>query len=94
MDSRTATKHVDNSLAAQRAKVLSMLRIRPRHTYSLRDEGISHPAARVRELVAAGYGISAGRITCADAAGYLHRGVAIYELVSEPTAADAHSPAH
>ncbi|WP_430226825.1 helix-turn-helix domain-containing protein [Paraburkholderia tropica] len=82
---RERTKRSDNSLAAQRATVLSMLRNAPRDTYRLRAAGISHPAARVRELIAHGYRIESSRITIADEFGFLHRGVAYYALASEPT---------
>ncbi|KVZ52984.1 helix-turn-helix domain-containing protein [Burkholderia ubonensis] len=89
MDALTSKKQADNSLAAQRAKVLTMLRNAPRDTYRLRAAGVSHPAARIKELIAHGYGIESSRITTADEFGFIHRGVAYYELVTEPTGADA-----
>lgn len=74
----------DNSLAAQRATVLAMLRNAPRDTYRLRAAGISHPAARVRELIARGYSIESARVTAYDSDGYEHQRVAYYVLKSEP----------
>lgn len=88
-------KPVDNSMAAQRSKVLTMLRNAPRDTYRFRAAGISHPSARVKELIEDGYGIESSRITTADEFGHPHDGVAYYELVSEPEAADdLQSPTH
>lgn len=70
--------------AAQLKKALELLRIRQRHTYEFRACGISHPAARVKDLVARGFVITSSRITTVDAEAFEHRNVALYELVSEP----------
>ncbi|NIF69599.1 hypothetical protein F3J16_05240 [Burkholderia sp. Ap-962] len=75
--------HRDMSAAAQRARVLEFLRAAPQTTYSLRRRGISHPSARVRELVAAGHEISATLVSAVDSDGFLHRGVARYCLDKE-----------
>lgn len=70
--------------AAQLKKTLELLRIRQRHTYEFRTCGISHPAARVKDLIARGYVIASSRITTVDAESFEHRNVALYELLSEP----------
>lgn len=74
----------DMSTAAQRRRVVTYLRSAPQTTYSLRARGISHPAARVRELIARGYLISSDPVTAYDSDGYEHRGVALYTLLSGP----------
>ncbi|MEY4764316.1 MAG: hypothetical protein RI907_989 [Pseudomonadota bacterium] len=68
------------SKAAQRALCLHLLALRPRHTYELRQMGISHPAARMQELIELGEPITSARITTVDGDGFLHRGVALYSL--------------
>lgn len=73
------------STAAQLTKALELLRRRQHHTYEFRARGISHPAARVKDLIARGYVITASRITTVDAESFEHRNVALYELVSEPS---------
>ncbi|WP_175920753.1 helix-turn-helix domain-containing protein [Burkholderia pyrrocinia] len=77
-------QHGDNSLAAQRAKVLAMLRRAPRSTYELRAQGVSHPSARVLELRVLGCEIESSRVVAVDSAGFLHAGVARYSLTFEP----------
>ena len=72
------------STAAQLTKALELLRRRQHHTYEFRARGISHPAARVKDLIARGYVITSSRITTVDAEAFEHRNVALYELVSEP----------
>ena len=69
---------------AQHQRLLTLLRVRPRHTHELRSVGISHPAGRVRELIRRGYEISSARVTSVDGDGYTHVGVALYSLLSEP----------
>lgn len=61
-----------------------MLRLRSHHTYELRKCGISHPAGRVQNLLADGFVISSNRINTVDSDGFLHTGVALYSLISEP----------
>lgn len=70
--------------AAQIARLVERLRIRPHHTHELRKLGISHPAGRVKDLVNDGYMISSGRINTVDSDGFTHVGVALYDLISEP----------
>jgi hypothetical protein len=72
------------STAAQRIKLLALLKARPQTTYALRQHGISHPAARVQELIRLDVPISSGRCTCVDGDGFLHRNVAIYTLTAKP----------
>lgn len=74
------------STTAQLAKLLEMLRVQQRNTYECRSRGISHPAARVKDLIALGCVITSSRITTVDAAGFAHRNVALYSLLSEPEA--------
>ncbi|KVZ56563.1 hypothetical protein WL21_06575 [Burkholderia ubonensis] len=74
----------DNSATAQRRITLALLKRGPRSTYELRRHGISHPAARVGELIADGHNITSARITGVDSDGFLHRNIALYELLSEP----------
>lgn len=68
--------------SAQRARALAMLQLAPCTTYDFRTVGVSHPAARIRELVRNGYRIEVDRVTCTDGAGFFHRGVALYRLAA------------
>jgi hypothetical protein len=70
------------SKAAQRILCLHLLAMRDRHTYELRQLGISHPAARIQELIEQGEPITSSRITTVDGDGFLHRGVALYSLTT------------
>ena len=72
---------------AQIFRALSMLRLRPRHTYELRAQGISHPAQRIKDLVRLGYKFQSDRITSVDSDAFTHRGVALYSLICEPEGA-------
>lgn len=81
------------SKAAQRVLCMRLLSIRPRHTYELRQLGISHPAARIQELIEQGELISSSRITTVDGDGFLHRGVALYSLSVGVNETDEHHPA-
>lgn len=69
---------------AQIKRLYKALRLRPHHTYELRKMGISHPAGRVQDLEEDGYVISSDRINTVDSDGFLHTGVALYSIVSEP----------
>ncbi|MFL9890208.1 helix-turn-helix domain-containing protein [Paraburkholderia sp. RL17-381-BIF-C] len=66
--------------AAQRVRVVEALRGGPQTTYSLRARGVSHPAMRIKELVALGHAIASSRVTAIDSDGFSHNGVAMYEL--------------
>jgi hypothetical protein len=79
----------DMSAAAQRQRVLEYLRASPQTTYSLRAKGISHPAQRVRELIALGHQISMHPVTAVDSDGFMHRGVAQYSLERDFDLVDA-----
>ncbi|WP_322043108.1 helix-turn-helix domain-containing protein [Paraburkholderia sp. J67] len=68
------------SAAAQRIRVIEALRVGPMSTYALRARGISHPAMRVKELIALGHAITSSRVSAVDSDGYTHNGVALYEL--------------
>jgi hypothetical protein len=72
---------------AQIQRLIVLLRISPRHTHELRQHGISHPAGRVQNLEERGFVIASDRTTTVDGDGFIHSGVAIYSLVSEPEAA-------
>lgn len=89
----TTPKHpikAAGSKAAQRALCMRLLAIHPRHTYELRKLGISHPAARILELIEQGQPITSSRVTTVDGDGFLHRGVALYSLADG--ASDTPSP--
>lgn len=81
------------SKAAQRVLCMRLLAIRPRHTYELRRLGISHPAARIQELIEQGEPIASSRITTVDGDGLLHRGVALYSLSDGVNESDERHPA-
>jgi len=72
---------VDQSARAQQKRVLEYLQASPQPTYSLRAHGISHPAQRIRELIALGYCITSHRVAAVDSDGFMHRNVAMYTLV-------------
>lgn len=75
---------------AQNRKLVALLKqVGRAHTYQLRKHGISHPAGRVQDLEAAGFVILSERTTVVDENGFVHPGVALYSLVSEPFPFDA-----
>jgi hypothetical protein len=63
---------------------LGLVTARPHHTHELRKVGISHPSGRVHDLEKRGFVFDSDRITTIDSDGYMHRGVALYTLVSSP----------
>lgn len=73
--------------AAQLDRLVSMLRVRQRHTHELRMQGISHPAGRIQDLEAIGFVIASDRINTVDGDGFIHTNVALYSIVSEPETA-------
>jgi hypothetical protein len=81
---RERAKRSDNSVHAQRATVLAMLRHGARSTYEFRAQGISHPAQRVKELRALGCEIESSRVIAIDSDGFSHPNVAMYTLTFEP----------
>jgi len=87
--SQSAREHSASSTAteAQLQRLLELLRLRRHHTHELRARGISHPAGRVQDLEARGYVICSSRINTVDSDGFVHVGVALYELLGEPAEA-------
>lgn len=72
---------------AQRHRILDMLRTGPKTTLDFRRAGIMQSQTRVHELRKRGYNLpTTGRVTVADDEGYVHAGVAVYELLAEPKA--------
>jgi len=79
-DKSTATE-------AQRRRILDMLRTGPKTTLDFRRAGIMQSQTRVHELRKSGYDLpTTGRVSVADEEGYMHAGVAVYELLAEPKA--------
>jgi hypothetical protein len=74
---------------AQLARLAGLLQRGPRHTHELRRHGISHPAARVLDLVKRGWNITSDRISTVDSDGFTHNRVARYSLISKPAAVSA-----
>lgn len=73
-----------NSAASQRAKIKACLRDRAHSTLEFRAMGICSPAPRIKELRKLGYDISTTTRTETDHAGVIHKGIAVYTLLSEP----------
>ncbi len=72
---------------AQRRRIVDMLRTGPKTTLDFRRAGIMQSQTRVHELRRRGYDLpTVGRVTVADDEGYVHDGVALYELLGEPAA--------
>jgi len=77
--------HVSTTGAAQRQRIVEMLRPGRKHTLDFRHAGIMQSQTRIFELRALGYDIpTVSRVTIYDDQGFPHRGVAVYELVAEP----------
>jgi hypothetical protein len=76
----TATK-------AQYDRLLTMLRTGPKNTTELRRGGVMMPAARIKELNDrhGAYIPTVDTVELTDEWGFSHRGVAVYELIDEPT---------
>jgi Helix-turn-helix domain len=94
MEKKKATEAAQNtnlnrnntSAAWQRARVIQALRLAPTDTVQFRERwGVMSPAPRVLELRMRGYDIRTMPVTAITADGVVHRGVARYVLVSEPT---------
>jgi hypothetical protein len=69
---------------AQIQKLITLLKLSPRHTHELRAHGVSHPAGRIADLRERGYVIDTNRVTTVDSDAFTHIGVARYSLVSCP----------
>jgi hypothetical protein len=77
----------DTSNHAQLFRLVSRLRKGPADTFTImRELNICRPGARICELRNAGYKIITNRITMTDEWGRIHRGVAAYKLIAEPSA--------
>lgn len=76
-------KFLNNTLEAQRARLIDLLKIAPRTTTELRNRySIMSPAARVLELRKQGHNITLDWIEQYDAAGIKHR-AGRYCLIAE-----------
>lgn len=72
---------------AQRRRIIEMLRTGAKTTLDFRRVGIMQSQTRIFELRARGYDLpTVSRVTVADEEGYVHAGVAVYELLAEPKA--------
>lgn len=72
---------------AQRRRIIEMLRTGTKTTLDFRRVGIMQSQTRIFELRARGYDLpTVSRVTVADEEGYVHAGVAVYELLAEPKA--------
>lgn len=78
---RRGFNHKSTATAAQHARILVLLAIRPQSTEDLRKAGIFQVSTRVLELRRLGYDIVTARIPWTDRDGYVHHGVALYSLV-------------
>ena len=81
-------KRIDQSLPAQRKRVLDLLKAGPMTTYDFRRIGISNPSARIGELIQAGHLFGKSRVTCVDSDGFAHPRVARYERLASPSLFD------
>jgi hypothetical protein len=71
---------------AQRRRIVEMLRTGRKTTLDFRLAGIMQSQTRIFELRAQGYDLpTVGRVTIRDDQGYPHHGVALYELIAEPS---------
>ena len=66
--------------AAQHARILALLAIRPHNTEELRQAGVYQVSARIKELRQTGHQIKTDRISLWDRDGFEHRGVALYSM--------------
>jgi hypothetical protein len=79
----------DTSASNARAIIIQALRTGPQTTIDLRERwGIMAPAPRILELKLRAHNIASIPVSAYTADGVLHRGVARYVLLSEPTPAN------
>ena len=78
-----------SATAAQRDRMVEMLRIGEKTTFDFRRAGIMQSSTRIFELRALGYSITTTRRDLFDADWYRHKRVAVYALVGEPDVAGA-----
>ncbi|UWF49664.1 helix-turn-helix domain-containing protein [Pseudomonas sp. N3-W] len=84
---RLSQGNSNTSANAQNARLVPHLRLGQSDTFTImRELNICRPGARICDLRNAGYKIITNRITMTDEWGRIHRGVAIYTLISEPGA--------
>lgn len=77
----------NTSTNAQIARLVPHLRLGQSDTFTImRELNICRPGARICDLRNAGYKIITNRITMTDEWGRIHRGVAAYTLIAEPSA--------
>lgn len=88
MSENNIIKRVDQSLPAQRKRILWFVKNSPKHTFFLRGKGICNPSARIQELEAEGHVFGRSRIVAVDSDGFPHRGVTLYEYISGPSSSD------
>ena len=76
-----------NSTSAkdQRSRILAALRAGLQTSYALRRIGAYQAPTRVLELRRMGFEIVTHRVTLVDRDGFSHQGVALYELIAEPS---------
>lgn len=70
--------------AAQCARLLALLKLRPHTSHELAAKGLYYSPARVKELRKRGYDIETQRVNIIDQWGYQHCRVALYKLISAP----------
>jgi len=76
----------DSSRNAQNERLAAHLRFEQADTFTImRELNICRPGARVCDLRNSGYEIITTRKVLTDEWGRIHRGVAIYTLISEPS---------
>jgi hypothetical protein len=95
MKKNTNPKHrIDAPIMSQaastlkdRKKIVSLLRENPTHTINFREKhGLISPAPRIKELRDKGYDIETLKIRAQSIDGRWHNNIALYTLISEPTA--------
>jgi len=77
---------------AQYERIVTMLRVGPKSTFDFRKAGIMSPASRIKELNDR-YGFYIPTIDqrdLYDSEGFLHKRVAVYELIDEPKEGGQH----
>ncbi|MDT0596100.1 helix-turn-helix domain-containing protein [Glaciecola petra] len=79
----------ESSTNRDRKQILALLRLKPIHTIEFRElHGLISPAPRIKELRERGYNIRTKLIRAMSQDGRVHNNVALYVLVSEPSAAN------
>lgn len=77
---RRGIHHKSTSTAAQHARILELLAIRPQSTEDLRKAGIFQVSTRILELRRLGHDITTALIPWTDRDGYHHDRTALYSL--------------